>query len=1791
MSGITDLWSWIPTWIIEGLNFGQHYPSGDEEALFALGDAWKKAADDFRALEPDIRRVTDHTETYYTGDGATQVHQEFGKLFDGKASIEENAEAMEELGDYVRGGGTQLEYTKIMEATFAGITAYTIISLIAAWPWGEAGVPIALAAGREAVGAAGEKGLQELGEQAAKVGLKNLLKPYLKQIGIAGLKATAQGAGLDTGIQLYQIGAGHRDSFDLGQTLKTGLEWGAGAVVGAPFGMGAGALGARLGLGPRLNGVLGGLVGGTAGGLGMYGADLGWQVGNQLIHGNFDPSGIDTTFQPQMLVGGMALGGIHGFKSGVEQAHARSARLPAPNGVTTGDGSAPKAALPLTSDIAQRDPAISHQTGDTPAASMPAESRSTHPAEAAQPSDVQPEARHAVTHPAPQPEAGTHEPQSYTAPVGSDQSAHAGAGSAVGDRPADVAAERPAVGSSAIGRSSAIDKPDAPVDRTVKPSAPERNTHSASSDRPGSRASASSTDGSDGRANISAGQKDSPVVRKTSLGDGTAEPGLEPKRPIIPAAPPETPSSHVAEADRAGSPLPGEGISPRESSQLPPDREVAERPDEPRSGLPPREPAGVDEADAHAGTASNVGEFRGDSRSGVENLTAGQVQRELEADLLLVTPEAMAWNPDQKVFVMDDGRTIAIRVADRPLSDEVAGFTERPDRTGYDIEISPRARTQDVPRAVAHELAEIQLAQEPSIGRDPGADRTDRLTAHLGGRYAELKVLTAEIDAARLDPAKGERLDGLIRDRDDLLDHLGLHNQGPDGTQRRQLLIEHDRALADRAGLTGHGIEFDRPVIGRDLSIADYRQRSAEHLAHFDEQVTGAHHDQVLRAERMSLGARMREELVRRIFDPVYDDHDTSRLAARFKTELRTALDPINEAVNRADLDPAERLAATQRAVDEFRDRMPEEFRNAFGEDRFGKMHQAAEDLAGFEDAGNPGDHPASGVLDHNSHEVEIGGRRTPLTDLLHEVDRANRGARENGLNLEYVIVDHARSPEGRSMIEVFSRPRPQHALPLERYRFGADHEKMPLVPREATMRRTDGARFIVDVGTGRSGFPEEMMPAADRGHGNLTLKTELSQGYAVPAQRQRGLGILDAGPLTQPGSLMVYGDLLFGGKVLGDGETGAIGRLLLNNVNAHFDPATYQELARRLPEIMAPGGRIEMQWDMSSERPPGDPRGRLGDRGHIRGDELMQAIREALPEQIAARFETVDEQTREFGPEGPKDYYYSIQAAKSNEVDPGKLAGFKPPTPDHRMVIVYKPEGYREPEHGPDLTGAVERPPELERLHEDLRAALGEESHARRTAADLHTRADAAENPEHARELRERARMHQERSDQARARAQETRARLITLERARDDDAMAGVDARRQRLEDLADTRLAEEPATGRPFDVPGSESFGEPEFLARPLHFHKGLLMAHLMERPAAGEVAGAGEHPADGVARLQDSDIGMLEDPKQLHELWSGLSRAEQEDFYRADPFIGNRDGIPQADRDHYNRRTLDWLRNLAREENDADRQKQYDEIAKMLDPGKHVEGQPQLHLSYIDHNVRFAYSLGNPDTADNVAIVMKPAVGVWNRNGVRYAGETLAQIRDAALMSDPEAETAVILWGGYDNPPALVEAAFSHYAENGAEAARRFHEGLRVTHAGPPSRNTTIGHSYGGVISGHAAGRGNSLNTDNVVFLGAPGTGAEHVGELHLTGVAPEDIGDHIFATVARYDSIQLFPDAHGPEPTDPDFGATVFTTDSTPSRHPSGWNPKDHTAPVYLGRDNRSFRNVGRIVTGHADELE
>ncbi|MFI2232506.1 alpha/beta hydrolase [Nocardia testacea] len=324
----------------------------------------------------------------------------------------------------------------------------------------------------------------------------------------------------------------------------------------------------------------------------------------------------------------------------------------------------------------------------------------------------------------------------------------------------------------------------------------------------------------------------------------------------------------------------------------------------------------------------------------------------------------------------------------------------------------------------------------------------------------------------------------------------------------------------------------------------------------------------------------------------------------------------------------------------------------------------------------------------------------------------------------------------------------------------------------------------------------------------------------------------------------------------------------------------------------------------------------------------------------------------------------------------------------------------------------------------------------------------------------------------------------------------------------------------------------------------------------------------------SRMTRPDIGLPGNPRQLRDAWENLSSSDRSELFHLDTFLGNRGGIPTADRDFYNRRNLDALLRQAQEANDRPRVENYAGIKAILD-------EPGLFLTHIDNEGGLAFSRGNPDFSRNNAILLQPA----HRPEfvLSYARSITGQLQQVARLVAPNSSTAVSYWGGYNQPESMVQAIFPQPAQDGAAGVRDYHEGLRASHEGGSAHTTTVGHSYGSVLAAESAGRGATLHTDDVVFMGSWGTGADHVGDLRLAGISRENNGDHVFATIASSDFVQLMPDTHGRLPTDPGFGATVFG--STPLI-PEHWNQWDHSAEAYLHSDNPASRNIGLIIAGH-----
>ena len=381
-------------------------------------------------------------------------------------------------------------------------------------------------------------------------------------------------------------------------------------------------------------------------------------------------------------------------------------------------------------------------------------------------------------------------------------------------------------------------------------------------------------------------------------------------------------------------------------------------------------------------------------------------------------------------------------------------------------------------------------------------------------------------------------------------------------------------------------------------------------------------------------------------------------------------------------------------------------------------------------------------------------------------------------------------------------------------------------------------------------------------------------------------------------------------------------------------------------------------------------------------------------------------------------------------------------------------------------------------------------------------------------------------------------------------------------------------------------------------------------------------------ESVSAVLDGRALLPTDPGALAAFWSELSPTDKDALAAWDPGIGNRDGLPAGDRDHYNRRYLDRLAAaIARDlvtldaqhpdwsqgqhvppdqssrdmrvptEQEVTDRRAYDEWVRERDAlrtttaGYTAVGAeirtPERYLLSVDAHGRAAVATSNPDYAAHVATLV-PGTGT-RLDTIGKDVERAQRMSDAA--ENTGASVSVITWYGYDAPPTLLHAATDGYAEDGADRLRSFQEGVHASHLGPPAHTTVIGHSYGTLVVGAAAST--SLAADDVVLVASPGIDVDHVQDLRLAGVDPAENRHHVYATASPTDPIPyvgdlLGPVLHGVNPIRDEFGATVF--DSGPAEPASiggvavsPLNPSAHSG--YWDLAGVALTNLGRIVAG------
>jgi hypothetical protein len=371
----------------------------------------------------------------------------------------------------------------------------------------------------------------------------------------------------------------------------------------------------------------------------------------------------------------------------------------------------------------------------------------------------------------------------------------------------------------------------------------------------------------------------------------------------------------------------------------------------------------------------------------------------------------------------------------------------------------------------------------------------------------------------------------------------------------------------------------------------------------------------------------------------------------------------------------------------------------------------------------------------------------------------------------------------------------------------------------------------------------------------------------------------------------------------------------------------------------------------------------------------------------------------------------------------------------------------------------------------------------------------------------------------------------------------------------------------------------------------------------RKLSAQATGFAPVTNDPAVMSQSQRIPKNASPADVRKWWDSLSPADRESLlYSHGAEIGGLDGIPAAVRDRVNRSLLlaqkdklleERSRLMAQKGND-DLRARIDEINGKLGGIDAIEkrlktapseAHPQPYLLKIssDGNGRAIVAMGNPDTASNIATFV-PGTGSNLAGCGEYLDRTDLMARAAAKAGSPS--TSVITWIGYDAPQDVIpDAASEKYALGAEKDLRRFQDGLRATHDGPPSHNTVIGHSYGTTTVGYAA-RDGSLNANDVVFIASPGVGVPHAQDLRLTGVDPSQNGSHIHSTTAAHDIIRLADESFGPNPSEhPGFGGQTFRSD--PGDKGPWYEPlfstKAHSQ--YWDFGNPALKNTGRVIAG------
>ncbi|PPJ34046.1 hypothetical protein C5E41_00005, partial [Nocardia nova] len=284
--------SWLE-WL--GAAIGMEWPHGNEDDMWALAGDWHTAAGELRdilSLMDDAKSAT--LAAYPSGDGQQQMIDTFDSMRHGKDSLEALVGYFDQVGDSVYGGGTQIEYTKLM---FYSTLVITAADIAAVWifpptaPAEEAGIIVAT---RVAVRMMMRRVLDAMAGWAGRLAENALVRFMFRHV----LLNAALGAIQDFAVQQWQVWEGHRKSIDWQQLEVTTFAAGVGGAAGGAFGE---AMGKKFGnafrnevgdvtskWGVNLTRAGIGAGSGLVNSVAAFGGSVGWQFASDLAHGDLD---------------------------------------------------------------------------------------------------------------------------------------------------------------------------------------------------------------------------------------------------------------------------------------------------------------------------------------------------------------------------------------------------------------------------------------------------------------------------------------------------------------------------------------------------------------------------------------------------------------------------------------------------------------------------------------------------------------------------------------------------------------------------------------------------------------------------------------------------------------------------------------------------------------------------------------------------------------------------------------------------------------------------------------------------------------------------------------------------------------------------------------------------------------------------------------------------------------------------------------------------------------------------------------------------------------------------------------------------------------------------------------------------------------------------------------------------------------------------------------------------------------------------------------------------------------